>query len=294
MATLVVMAAGMGSRFGGLKQMTGFGPNGEILMEYTAADAARNGFDRCVFIIKPEMEQNLEQLIGGRLRSLMDVRYAHQDFSSLPDWFDLPCDRVRPYGTVHAALCAEEYVDDAFIILNADDFYGEDAFSAMSRQLPLLGENEAAMAGYKLGNTLSRHGGVTRGVCRLEGGYLAGVEEHRGLMRDETGVIRDRDNPRRTFPDDATVSMNFWGFRKEIFSGMQAYFEEFLRVLPEGDLFGECLLPRMVNHMAQEHGLRVRAVPTDSGWFGVTYQEDSPYVKEELLRLTREGKCRGL
>lgn len=287
-AALVVMAAGMASRYGGSKQIEGMGPNGEILMEYSIYDAIRAGFTKVVFIIKREMLETMKALCGDRLEKQIEVRYAFQDFDSLPAFYDVPAERVKPYGTVHAVLCARECISEPFAVINADDYYGVESFQQMYAYLTgVHADNEAAMMGYRLRNTVSLHGTVTRGLCRVEGDVLVGVREAKRIQRMEDERIEevsDEANPEILNPN-APVSMNFWGFPKEIFPAMQDYFETFLRRTSPDDLTCECLLPVMVDRMIRDERLCVHVLETSAAWFGVTYREDRPYVVDALREL---------
>ena len=291
-ATLVVMAAGMASRYGGNKQIEGMGPNGEILLEYSIHDAVRAGFSKVVLIIKPEMRETMNRLMAVRSAGRVEIEYAYQDFASLPAFYTVPENRVKPFGTVHAALCARPFVHEPFAIINADDYYGVEPFQQMYEFLTGgCAPGHAAMMGYRLKNTVSRHGTVTRGLCRMENGLLTGVREVKGICQCDDGSIVEASAPDRMEPLDpeALVSMNFWGFPAEIFEPMQEYFEEFLRRSAPDDLLGECLLPVMVDRMIREGALDVRVLDTPAAWFGVTYKEDRPNVVRALKKLHEQG-----
>ena len=290
--TLVVMAAGMASRYGGNKQITGMGPNGEILLEYSVCDAIRAGFSKVVFIIRPDMLDAVKQICGDKLAKKIEVDYAFQDYSSLPAWYTVPEGRVKPFGTVHAVLCARDCVKEPFAVINADDYYGVDSFQKMHDFLVSAGEpSRAAMVGYRLKNTVSIHGAVTRGVCRVVDGRMADVDEVSKIRLYPDGRIADTSagEPGRDLDPEALVSMNFWGFQPAVFDGMQAYFEGFLRAADPADLKAECLLPVMVDSLLKQGKLTVDVLDTDSVWFGVTYQEDRPLVQQALLELHAKG-----
>lgn len=286
-AALVVMAAGMASRYGGNKQIEGMGPNGEILMEYSICDAIRAGFTKVVFIIKPEMLDRMRELCGDRLEKRIEVCYAFQDFTSVPDVYRVPEERVKPFGTVHAALCARPYIKEPFAVINADDYYGVESFAQMYAFLT-GDEGCAAMMGYCLGNTVSRNGSVTRGICRVENGMLAGVREVKKIGVAEDGSIVDLSDGGR-LDEDAPVSMNFWGFRESVFADMDAAFRAFLTGIEEGDLTAEYLLPVLVDELIRGGRLSVRVLPTKAIWFGVTYREDRPAVAAALKALHDAG-----
>ncbi len=290
--TLIVMAAGFATRYGGSKQTTGMGPHGELLLEYSACDAIRAGFDKLVFIIRPEMLENMKRLCGDRLSGKIDVRYAFQDYTSLPAWYAVPEGRTKPFGTVHAVLCARDVVDGPFAVINADDYYGPGAYREMARFLDGLDDPaRTAMVGYRLRNTVSAHGSVTRGVCRVADGRLVDVREVPRIVMSAGGDILDvsRGEPGEPLDPDALVSMNFWGFHPAIFAPMQAAFEAFLRALPADEPKGEYLLPVMVDQMLKRGDISVEVLRTDAVWFGVTYQEDRPLVQEALRKLHDAG-----
>lgn len=284
--TLLLMAAGLGSRYGGNKQVDGIGPHGEILMQYSIYDAIRAGFNKLVFVIKPEHREIVERFckdIQG-----VEIRFVYQDFSSIPDFYSIPSERVKPFGTVHAVLCAAEAIDEPFAVINADDFYGEDAFRVMHEKLLTLEEGQATMVAYYLKNTVSRNGAVTRGVCDMENGNLTKVTETYSITVDEAGVICDADSG--ILDGDCLVSMNMWGFRSEIFGAMKDSFHDFLRKIEEGNIKAEYALPTMVDRMIGDKTLSVSVLSTDAIWFGVTYQEDRASVAAELLKLHESGQ----
>lgn len=296
--TLVIMAAGLGSRYGGNKQTEGIGPNHEMLMEYSIFDAVRAGFSKFVFVIKPDMRPLIEKLCGELVADCRDesgspveVCYAIQDFSSVPAFYSVPAERVKPFGTVHAVLCAEPYVQEPFAVVNADDYYGVDAYASMNDCLKTLDAGEAAMVGYYLKNTVSKNGTVTRGVCSCEGGMLTKVTETFKIAPFDDGTIRDTATSEEGVPLDpeALVSMNFWGFLPEVFGQMRAYFDDFLRAVRPGDVKAECLLPIMVDDLMRAGALRVRVLSTGATWFGITYPQDKPFVQQELKKLHDAG-----
>ena len=290
--TLVVMAAGMASRYGGNKQITGMGPNNEILLEYSVCDAMRAGFNKVVFIIRPDMLDAMKRICGDKLAQKIKVEYAFQDYTSLPAWYRVPEGRTKPFGTVHAVLCARDCVKEPFAVINADDYYGVDSFQKMHDFLVANAEpSKAAMVGYRLKNTVSIHGAVTRGVCKVENGRMVDVDEVAKIRLYEDGRIADTSagEPGRDLDPDALVSMNFWGFQPAIFDQMQAYFEGFLKAADPADIKAECLLPVMVDALLKSGRITVDMLQTDSVWFGVTYQEDRPLVQQALLELHAKG-----
>lgn len=292
-ATLVIMAAGMGSRYGGNKQIDGVGPGGEILMEYSIYDAIRAGFDKVVFIIKPEMEATLRALCGDRIARQVEVAYAFQTYDSIPDFYTIPSGRVKPFGTVHAVLCAKDVVNEPFAVLNADDYYGVSAFKTMYDAITSLhSENEACMVGYLLKNTVSENGTVTRGVCSMDAsGHLTKVKETYKIAPFPDGTIRDTQSSEEgvVLDPEALVSMNFWGFTPWIFTAAQQYFDAFLRALAPDNVKGECLLPVMVDDLMHQGQLCVQVLSTDAVWFGITYKEDKASVQSDIRALHEQG-----
>ena len=295
--SLVIMAAGLGSRYGGSKQVDGIGPNGEILMEYSIHDALRAGFDKVVFIIKPEMREMMDELVGYLKEKKtakgqpVQVAYVYQDYTSVPDFYHIPEGRTKPFGTVHALLCAEPEVDGPFCVINADDYYGVDAYRAIYEELGRLPQQgKATMVGYLLRNTVSAHGTVSRGVCQVENGHLAGIHEALKIQLFPDGSIADvADGQRRELAADTPVSMNFWGFMPSIFDQMETYLEDFLRALPPEELKAECLLPNMVGDLLKKGQLSVSVLHSADRWFGMTYHEDRQAVAQELARLHENG-----
>ena len=288
-AALVIMAAGLGRRFGGGKQVSAVGPNGEMLMEYSAYDAIAAGFDKIVFILREDSVEYVKDCCGGALSQRASVAYAVQDFSSLPAWYAVPADRDRPFGTVHAVLCARSVIDEPFCVLNADDYYGRETLEkmyAILRSLPSQGE--AAMVAYRLGETLCESGLVSRGLCQIENGWLQGIRESKNIGLREGKVMECALG--RELDPNALISMNIWGFAPSAFDCMERYFERFLRSLSPQDTASECLLPVFVGDMIQQDALRVRAEATNAGWFGMTYREDRALVQAKLRALHQRGE----
>lgn len=295
--SLVIMAAGLGSRYGGKKQVDGIGPHNEILMEYSIYDALRAGFNKVVFIIKPEMRELMEGICGGYLRqktardgSPVEVAYVYQDFSSVPSFYKIPKGRTKPFGTVHALLCAGEAVREPCCVINADDYYGIDAYRTIYEELVRLpAEGQAAMVGYLLKNTASLYGTVSRGICDVDGdGALRSVREALKVQLYADGALQDLAED-RSLPPDTVVSMNFWGFAPSIFPALRQYFEDFLRNEAGDDPKAECLLPMMVDQQMRTAGLRVSVLRSADRWFGMTYPQDREIVAGELRRLHEQG-----
>lgn len=285
--TLVVLAAGLGSRFGGNKQISNVGPHGEILMEYSIYDAIEAGFTQVVFILKAEMVDLIREGIGKRISERVRVDYAVQDTSSLPSWYSVPADRTKPFGTVHAVLCAKDVIRGPFATVNADDYYGKEAFRIMHDMLTgLSGKHEASMVPYILGNTMSENGGVTRGICDVERGYLLKVDETHDIHYEEDHRIVGEYGG---LDPQEMVSMNIWGFHNELLPVMNDYFESFLRAIKPEDIKAECLLPIMVNDFLKDQTISVRAKSSPDRWFGITYQADRDTVAAELKNLHKKG-----
>ena len=290
--SLVIMAAGLGSRYGGSKQIDGIGPHNEILMEYGIYDALRAGFNKVVFIIKPDMAELMDRLCGDYLRekvaldgSPLEVEYVLQDFSSVPSFYEIPAERTKPFGTVHALLCAADAVKEPFCVINADDYYGADAYQTMYDTLLQMPEaGKAAMVGYLLKNTASLHGTVSRGVCKVEGDKLRAVHETKKIQLYADGSLKDLERDRELDPE-SVVSMNFWGFMPSVFPLLKEYFDYFLRELAGEDLKAECLLPVMVDYEMKQGNLEVSVLQSHDKWFGMTYQEDRKIVGKELEQL---------
>ena len=293
-AALVIMAAGLGSRYGGNKQVDGVGPQGEMLMEYSIYDAVRAGFTKVVFIIKPDMRELMDRLWGDRTLITktgepLEVCYAMQDFTSIPDYYTIPAGRTKPFGTAHAVLCARPYLSEPFCVINADDYYGIDAYRTIYDELVKLPETgKATMVGYLLKNTASLHGTVSRGVCAVEDGKLRSVREALKIQLYPDGTLRDLAEGTDLSPE-TVVSMNFWGFAPSIFPALREYFENFLRTEAGENIKAECLLPVMVGDQLQKGALEVSVLHSADKWFGMTYHEDREIVAEELRKLHARG-----
>ena len=291
-ATLVIMAAGLASRYGGAKQIEKVGPTGEILMEYTIHDAAAAGFDRFVIVLQPGMLADFREVCGNRLEKKVKVEYAFQSFDALPGWYTMPEGRNKPYGTVAAVLSGKDLIHERFAVVNADDYYGPGAYRLMMQSLAALkDEGECCMVAYKLKNTVSDFGTVTRGVCALADGKMTEVEETYQIGKAPDGTIRSyHEDPDGVVLDGGSaVSMNFWGFTPWAMEQMDAYFTDFLRSETGAQLKCECLLPTMVGDMIRTGTLTVNAETTDEVWFGMTYKEDRASTAAELRKLTDRG-----
>lgn len=287
--TLVVMAAGIGSRYGGgVKQLAPAGPNGEILLDYSVYDACRAGFDRVVFIIRHDIERDFREVLGDRIAEKVDVSYAFQERDDLPNGFRCPPDRTKPWGTGHAILCCKDLVREPFAVINADDFYGRGAYTLLhdcltAEKHTALSEPKVCLAGYVLENTLSENGGVTRGICRTDAeNHLLGIEETKEIRRraDRT-IIAPTRNGEKILPPDCTVSMNMWGLTPDIFPALEQGFCTFLAE-NGNDLKAEFLLPIYIDSLLSQKKVCPLVLPTTDKWFGLTYKEDLPSVQKAL------------
>lgn len=292
--TLLIMAAGLGSRFGGDKQIARMGPGGQILLEYSIYDAVAAGFDKVVFVIKRSMEKVFREMIGDKVSGKAEVCYAFQEFDSLPGGFVPPEGRVKPYGTVHAVLAARDVIGEPFAVINADDYYGRDAFFTMADSLRRMRgrTNAASMVAYYLKNTVSENGHVTRGVCETdESGCLKKVTETYKIRPFPDGTIRDVNFREEgdVLPPDALVSMNFWGLTPWFFTAAERDLSAFLQSENGDPLRKEFVLPMEIDRLMHTDGLQVEVLSTASTWFGVTYQEDRPVVGAALRRLHEMG-----
>jgi hypothetical protein len=291
---LVVMAAGIGSRYGGLKQIAPVGPGGEIIIDYSVYDALRTGFDHVVFIIRKEMEDQFRDKVGRKVESVAEVDYVFQSPDQVPEGFIVPEGRIKNWGTAQAVLVTRDVVTSPFVVINADDFYGRTAFETMAGRLRKLTPGpvpEYAMLGYKLVNTLSDHGHVTRGVCSMGAdGYLLDICERFQVRKIDDDVRYTEDGETWSFlPLDAPTSMNFWGFTPELFPDLELLFPDFLKKnAPSLDRF-EFLIPDAVGELVREGRARVKILETAEKWFGVTYPEDLPIVQDAIAGLVRQG-----
>jgi len=272
-STLLIMAAGMGSRFGGLKQIEPVGPNGEIIIDYSVFDAKRAGFDKTVFIIKREFEKEFREIVGKRMEKLMDVDYAFQTMENMPEGRD------KPWGTGHAILCAESVVNTPFCVINADDFYGASAYKVMNDHLK--SSKEYSMVGFLLENTVTENGTVARGVCQTDGDYLAEVVEHLAIPKDND------------FPAGTVVSMNMWGLQTNIFDYLKEQFAEFMSVYGT-EMKSEFLIPTVIDVIIKSGKERVKVLKTDDKWYGVTYRDDLEGVVNAVHEMIAAGKYEGM
>lgn len=295
--TLVIMAAGMGSRFGGgIKQLEPMGPNGEIIMDYSIYDAMEAGFNKVVFVTRKDLFETFKEVIGNRIEKVIPVEYVFQELDDLPEGFEAPADRTKPWGTGQAILACKGVVNEPFLVINADDYYGKTAFKLIHDYLVSdkadSGKYEFCMAGFILGNTLSDNGAVTRGVCVMDKeGHLTGVNETGGIVKTADGAAaEDKDGNVVAINPASHVSMNMWGFTPDFLDELEKGFKQFLGGLKDGDIKSEYLLPSVVDQLIKDGKANVSVLETNDKWFGVTYKEDKPVVVESIRKLISEGK----
>ena len=278
--TLLIMAAGMGSRYGGLKQLDPVGPSGETIIDYSVYDAIRSGFNKIVFIIRKDFEKEFRSQITDKYRDRIKVEFAFQDLNDLPQGFTCPEGRIKPWGTGHAILTASELIQEPFVAINGDDFYGYESFKIVADYYQ--GEGATfSMVAFQLDKTLSEFGGVTRGLCTVRTGVLDTVVETGDLMRTEDGISSDRDIE---LDGSEPVSMNVWGFTPDLFEHLKAMFIDFLDK-DGGEMKSEYLIPTVVNNLIRSGQKQVHVLRTSSKWFGVTYKEDKPFVSQQIQEL---------
>jgi dTDP-glucose pyrophosphorylase len=289
--TLVIMAAGIGSRYGGLKQIDPVGPSGEIVLDYSVYDAIRAGFGKVVFIIRPDIEDDFKEAIGHKLEGKIDVEYVFQTLDKIPSDFPVPEGRTKPWGTGQAVLVARDAVETPFAVINADDFYGRESFEVIARKLSAteVDSTDFSMVGFYIKNTLSAHGGVARGYCDVRDGQLAGVVERFNIERKADGVIRYvTDDGLREMDDNDMVSMNTWGFTPRLFDFLERGFVEFLQ-RDGGERKSEYLIPELIDRLIKDGEARVDVLPSNEKWMGVTYSEDKPQVMAGIRSLVDAG-----
>ncbi len=287
--TLVVMAAGMGSRFGGLKQIEPIGKNGEILLDYSVYDAVQAGFDKVVFVIKHAIEKDFKAVVGKRIEKIVKTQYVYQETDCLPTGFSCPPEREKPWGTAHAVLCCKDVVREPFAVINADDYYGKSAYIQMANFLK-KGTDHYAMVGFRLKNTLTENGSVSRGVCEIKDGMLQSVTERTKIVNCR--YTEDGKNWVALSPD-TVVSMNLWGFTPDIFHAIESGFCEFLKqkgTVPKAEYY----LPSVVSSLIESEKKQVDVLIAEEKWYGVTYKEDKEGVVSALEKMTAEGQYKGM
>ncbi len=289
--TLVVMAAGMGSRFGGLKQIEPIGPGGEVLLDYSVYDAVKAGFTKVVFVIKHAIEKDFKEMVGKRIANRVKVEYAFQETNKLPEGYVCPADREKPWGTAHAILCCKAVVNEPFAVINADDYYGKSAFKQMA---DFLKEEtpDYSMVGFRLSNTLTENGYVSRGVCEIENGVLKSVCERTKISAD-CKYTEDDGATWTKLPEDTVVSMNLWGFRTDVFQYIEAGFKAFLDEkinVPKSEYY----LPTVVSERIERKEKNVRVLVAEDKWYGVTYKEDKQTVVDAITKMIDDGLYEGI
>lgn len=297
--SLVIMAAGIGSRFGeGIKQLAGVGPEGEIIMDYSIHDAVEAGFNKIIFIIRRDIEKDFREVIGSRIEKIcrqlhVETAYAFQELTDLPEGVRFPEGRTKPWGTGQAVLACKDLIQEPFAVINADDYYGKQAYKKIHDFLvkeSSKGKMDFCMAGFILKNTLSDNGSVTRGICRVnQDGYLTGVEETGGIFREGNGAAAEQNGVLRRLDPDSHVSMNMWGLTPEFLPLLEKGFVEFFDSLQGNEMKGEYLLPIFIDSLLKKGQISVKVLETRDCWYGVTYQEDRASVAASLQRLTQEG-----
>lgn len=296
-AALVVMAAGIGSRFGGgIKQLEPVGPNGEIIMDYSVKDALAAGFDKVVFVIRKDIEKDFKEIIGRRIEQQVEVAYVFQELSDIPRQYQEKLEgRTKPWGTGQAILCCKEVVKEPFLVINADDYYGKTAYQTAYDYLTKEPEKKdrlpLCMVGFVLKNTLSAYGGVTRGVCKVdENGRLTDIVETHNIVQTEEGAQIEAEDGTTPIDVESEVSMNMWGLMPEVFDDLEKDFHIFLEDLPEGEVKAEYLLPTIIGEWLKEDRVTVRVLQSKDKWFGVTYKEDKEEVVNSIKALIEAGE----
>lgn len=277
--TLVIMAAGMGSRYGGLKQLDAIVPSGEIILDFSVYDAVKAGFNKVIFITRKDIEKEFRRIIGKRVENMIDTDYVIQDLSNLPDGVSVPGGREKPWGTGHAVYCVKDKIDAPFALINADDYYGKEAYKIICDHLK--SENEMCMVGYRLGNTLTENGTVSRGICEIENGYLRSITEECNLDKN-CGI-----------PLDTTVSMNMWGLTPDVFEYVENDFKTFLANM-QNPLKDEFYIPTVINNMIHNRSFDIKVLQSGDKWYGVTYLEDKKFVGDALTEKMEKGYYDGI
>lgn len=292
--TLVIMAAGLGSRFGGIKQLEPVGPSGEIILDYSVYDAIEAGFNKVIFIIRKDIEEDFKQIIGSRIKDKIEIEYIIQDIDDLPEGYTKPAERVKPWGTGHAILSCIDALHEPFVVINADDYYGKEAFVKVNHFLEKAVATDKrynfCMAGFRLGNTLSDHGTVTRGVCQVNSeNILVNIEETHEIAKRGNFAVAAKGEKEIVLPLDTPVSMNMWGFTPDFLIELRDRFANFLNSIEGNELKAEYLLPQIVDNLIKEGKAQVSVLDTADKWFGVTYKEDKEIVVKSFQKLVDEG-----
>ncbi|HUZ60288.1 MAG TPA: sugar phosphate nucleotidyltransferase [Hanamia sp.] len=289
--TLLILAAGMGSRYGGIKQMDSFGPNGETIIDYSIYDAIKSGFGKIVFIIRESFAEDFKNLFEPKLKGKIATEYVMQEMDSYIGNFEIPEERTKPWGTAHAVLCGKEVIHEPFAVINADDFYGRDAFEKAVKFLnEEVSPEKYCVIGYLLSKTISENGSVSRGVCEVDfEGDLIGIHERTKIFPEEGKIFYIESALKVPLPPETPVSMNFWGFDPGVFDFIQKLFIKFLQENAENPK-AEFFIPIIGDSFIHEGKGKIKVIPTDAQWFGVTYKEDAPEVKESINRLVEKGE----
>lgn len=295
-ATLVIMAAGIGSRFGGgIKQLEPVGPSGEIIMDYSIYDALEAGFNKVVFVIRKDLEKDFKEVIGKRIEKITEVAYAYQELADIPEEYQKRfAERTKPWGTGQAILCCKNVVDEPFLVINADDYYGKEAYveayQYLTEEAGQQGKTGLCMVGFVLGNTLSDNGGVTRGICKVGAdGMLTDIVETVNIIKTERGAAVKEDDTLTEVDVNSPVSMNMWGLHPDFFNVLETGFAEFLANIPEGNLKAEYLLPTIIGGLLREGKVDLKVLKSHDKWFGVTYKEDKQAVVDSVRSLVDKG-----
>jgi len=289
--TLVILAAGVGSRYGGVKQMDKIGPSGESIIDYSVFDAIMAGFGKVVFVLNPKIIDDFKAIFEPRLAGKIITEYILQELHNIPEGIEFNQERTKPWGTGHAVLVAEKYVNEPFAVINADDFYGREAFQVLADFLtdPIRQQNEYALVGYKLANTLSENGSVSRGICQSENGCLTDVVERTSILRKEEGIVFEEVGTEYPLTEDDIVSMNFWGFTPLFFIQLKRDFSKFITENAH-QLKAEFYIPLVANNLIKSGEASFRTLTSNDQWFGVTYQEDKPVTIQRVAELVEKGQ----
>ncbi|MBO9151102.1 NDP-sugar synthase [Chitinophaga sp. GCM10012297] len=288
--TLLILAAGMASRYGSLKQIQQFGPSGETIIDYSIYDAIRAGFGKIVFIIRENFAEEFKEIFEPKLKGKVETAYVFQNMDAFTDGFEIPADRTKPWGTAHAVLCAKDAINEPFAVINADDFYGRDAFEKMAAFLKTeCAGDKYSVVGYELGKTVSEYGFVSRGVCEVSNGNLSGITERTKIVVEDGKIVYEEGDKKVELGPKTPVSMNFWGFAPSVFEVSEKLFSQFLEQNisnPKSEFF----IPIVVDQFIAAGLGSVKVIPTSSQWFGVTYKEDAPGVQQSLSALVQNGE----
>ncbi len=289
--TLLILAAGMASRYGSMKQIQSFGPDGETIMDYSIYDAIRAGFGKVVFVIRKDFEENFKSIFEPKLKGKIQTEYVDQDLTDYTEGFQIPAERTKPWGTAHAVLCAKDVIKEPFAVINADDFYGKDAFEKAAKFLTSeVAPDKHCIIGYELAKTLSENGTVSRGVCEVDDNKkCVSINERTKIYREGGKIVYEESDGKHEVSENAKVSMNFWGFDPSVFSFIENLFKQFLKEKinePKAEFF----IPIIGDGFIKAKAGTIKVIPTSAQWFGVTYKEDAPEVKKDINELVNAGE----